>query len=518
MRTITLCIALVCFSSTALAAKWNGGAGVSQEVLNRYDARNHKGMPYRLLLPAGYASSESYPLLVSMHGGSGVGDDNESQMLHWTANFVNGTWRTDFKCVTICPQSANGWHKPTADKNNVFALIDIVCQSYSIDENRIYIIGHSGGAFGIWQMLAMNPNRFAGAICSAGGADIKDCSKYKDVPIWNFHGDADKTIPVSYSRAIYDEMVRIGGNLKYSELPGKGHGSSWTAFARKGTKNDGPYPTQFASAQVERTTSRQWNWLFSQSKTSGGGSEEIAALNETLKEINDRFKNVDVRLVEWPAELQKKLGEMKRIAFMAFPEKRPTGKLPLLISLHGGGGRKMSLQKQLVRSTEVKGLGLAELAGKDLILLEPNTADMWNADTLDTMLDYVLETHPEIDTDRIYVMGHSMGAHGTWAWINKSPGRFAAASPSGIGIGDSGEVEGLVDLPIWGLVGGADKKDRVAGIKRMVERLREAGNKQVNYTEFPEADHATANAAVFSSVELVEWMLGFARGNSKPVK
>jgi len=41
----------------------------------------------------------------------------------------------------------------------------------------------------------------------------------------------------------------------------------------------------------------------------------------------------------------------------------------------------------------------------------------------------------------------------------------------------------------------------------MVERLREAGNKQVKYTEFPEADHATANAAVFSSVELVDWML-----------
>ena len=115
-------------------------------------------------------------------------------------------------------------------------------------------------------------------------------------------------------------------------------------------------------------------------------------------------------------------------------------------------------------------------------------------------------------------MGHSMGACGIWAWINKSPERFAAASPSGIGIGDIGDVEGLVDLPIWGMVGGADKKDRVAGIKRMVERLREAGNKQVKYTEFPGADHATANAAVFSSVELVESMLEFSGGNSRPVK
>lgn len=512
MRTFTLCIALFGLTFNALTAQWNRGADVPQEVLEQYEALNFDGMPYRFLLPEGYTPSERYPLLVSMHGGSGVGDDNESQILHWTANFVNDTWRSDFKCVIICPQSANGWHKPTADKDTVFALIDNICQNYSIDENRIYTIGHSGGAFGIWQMLAMNPDRFAGAICSAGGTDTQDCSLYKDVPIWNFHGDADKTIPVSYSRAIFEEMVRIGGNLKYSEIPGKGHGLSWTSFALEGTKNDGPYPTQFASAQVDRTTSRQWDWLFSQSKTGGEGNEEIAALNETLRGINDRFKKVDVRLIEWPAALQENFGELKRIAFMATPVKRPAGKLPLLVSLHGGGGKTMSLQKQLDRSAKVKGLGLAERAGRDLILLEPNSAGDWNADTLNAMLDYVLETHPEIDANRIYVMGHSMGGRGTWTWINESADRFAAASPNGSGIGDSGNAQALVRLPIWGMVGGADKPETIAGIKRMVERLREAGNKQVKYTEFPDANHAAANAAVFSSVELVDWMLGFSKG------
>ncbi|MEC7906757.1 MAG: hypothetical protein VYC82_05995 [Verrucomicrobiota bacterium] len=30
--------------------------------------------------------------------------------------------------------------------------------------------------------------------------------------------------------------------------------------------------------------------------------------------------------------------------------------------------------------------------------------------------------------------------------------------------------------------------------------------------EFPGANHAAANAAVFSSVELVDWMLGFSKG------
>ena len=52
--------------------------------------------------------------------------------------------------------------------------------------------------------------------------------------------------------------------------------------------------------------------------------------------------------------------------------------------------------------------------------------------------------------------------------------------------------------------------DLVAGAT--VERLRAAGNANVKHTEFPGASHSEGNAAVFSSVELVEWMLGFSRG------
>lgn len=234
-------------------------------------------------------------------------------------------------------------------------------------------------------------------------------------------------------------------------------------------------------------------------------------LNRTLDEINNRFEHIDVTLVEWPDALQKKLGKLKRVAFMAFPVKKPTGKLPLLISLHGGGGKEMSLEQQLARSAKVKGLGLAEVAKKDLILLEPNTAEDWNVNSLNAMLDYILKNYEEIDANRVYVMGHSMGGRGTWTWINESSDRFAAAAPCGFSADETGDAEHLVNLPIWGMAGG-DDGDRATGIKKMVERLKHAGNKNVRHTEFKGADHAGGNAAVFSSVELVDWMLGFSSG------
>lgn len=240
-------------------------------------------------------------------------------------------------------------------------------------------------------------------------------------------------------------------------------------------------------------------------------AKEVAETKQTLAAINDRFVRVEVELVEWPDELHQQLGKLKKIAFMATPVKKPAGKMPLLIALHGAGGRTISLQEQLARSAEVKGLRLAELAGRDLILLEPNTADVWDAGSLNTMLDYVLKTfEQEIDENRVYVMGHSMGGWGTWTWINESPQRFAAAAPCGFPAEETGDAERLVSLPIWGMAGG-DDGPRTTGVKRMVERLREAGNKNVKHTEFAGANHSEANAKVFSSVELVDWMLELSR-------
>ncbi len=195
---------------------------------------------------------------------------------------------------------------------------------------------------------------------------------------------------------------------------------------------------------------------------------------------------------------------------MGFPENKPSGKLPLLIALHGAGGKRKTLEEQLLRSSEVKGLALAELSGRDLILLEPNSSDSWDVDKLDIMLDYVLSTYNEIDEKRIYVVGHSMGGSGAWRWILQSPDRFAAAAPCGFGGGANPDgIEVLKDLPIWAMVGG-DDGGNVASIQKMVDNLRAIGNVNVRHTAFPGANHPEGNAAVFSSVELVDWMLAFS--------
>ena len=241
-----------------------------------------------------------------------------------------------------------------------------------------------------------------------------------------------------------------------------------------------------------------------------------ANLNETLSGMNAQFKNVEVELIEWPSELHEKLGKMTKFALVTWPVEKVEGKQPLLINLHGGGQRwfDFDFQRQLEIAAQMgmkRGFDLAELVGKGLITLDPNTAERWSVDSLDTMLDYVLETFPEIDEDRVYVMGYSAGGGATWRWINQSSDRFAAAAPCGFTGGSANDdAKKLANLPIWTMAGSEDGKNP-AGIRKMVERLSAAGNVNVNHTEFEGADHREGGRAVFETAELVDWMLGFSK-------
>lgn len=207
-------------------------------------------------------------------------------------------------------------------------------------------------------------------------------------------------------------------------------------------------------------------------------------LLQTLAEMNAWFNNVRVGLLEWPSELQETLGGMTELALATRPIGMIDEKLPLLIDLHGGGSRwwEQTLQEQLETAAEQgmkRGYDLLKLSGKAMFGLNPNTGVRWEADSLDVMLDNALENSPNVDTDRVYVMGYSAGGGATWRWINQSGDRFAAASPDGFrGKDGDDDIEKTKSLPIWAIAGGEDGRNP-SGITAMAERLEAAGNENV---------------------------------------
>ena len=527
---------------------------VSQETFDLYEPGEFKGVKYRLMKPIDFDPEKTYPLILSLHGAGGRGTGNIKSLRNWNEWLADEALRRKHPCFVLAPQSPTSWFDPTSEFSvlpdpdavtiedlpegmrkfgertlalaaevvenpddprlkqgvlgRVLEYIDTeLSVNYKIDTDRVYCLGHSMGGAGTFTAIYQHPERFAAAIPSSGiFFPWLDANRIKDIPIWIFHGKDDKVVDYVGSRNPFERLQKLGANTKLTTVTGVGHAAT-LSFNYPGDDPDKGYLTEYASDRPDKTDN-VWDWLFARRRSGQGDNSE---LNAALAAVNDGFKNVEVELIEWPDALRPELGVLKEIAFVAYPARRPGGKLPLLISLHGGGGKEMSLSRQLTRSAEVKGLRLAELAGQDLIVLEPNSSDSWEPASLNAMLEYVLKTFPDVDENRLYVMGHSMGGVGTWAWINESPDLFAAAAPCGFPVEEPGNPERLVDLPIWGMAGGNDGP-RTAGIKEMVDRLRAAGNPNVKHTAFPGASHSQGNAAVFSSEELVKWMLGFSTG------
>lgn len=95
-----------------------------------------------------------------------------------------------------------------------------------------------------------------------------------------------------------------------------------------------------------------------------------------------------------------------------------------------------------------------------------------------------------VDPDRIYLMGHSMGGGGTWHLGAKYPDLWAALAPVAPAIYTSpDELEEIRHIPVIVLMGDADELVDVEVTRRWVARMRELGM-QHSYVEIPGGDHS----------------------------
>jgi predicted peptidase len=128
-------------------------------------------------------------------------------------------------------------------------------------------------------------------------------------------------------------------------------------------------------------------------------------------------------------------------------------------------------------------------------------------------LDVVAAIQKEfnIDDDRLYIGGLSMGGFGTWDIVTAHPHMFAAAFPI-CGGGDPSKAAQLVDLPIWAFHGGNDDVVDPNLSRNMIKAIEEAGG-HPKYTEYPGVGHDSWSHA-FKEPGLLEWLFAQKRGGT----
>ncbi|MGL4993168.1 MAG: prolyl oligopeptidase family serine peptidase [Bacteroidales bacterium] len=122
--------------------------------------------------------------------------------------------------------------------------------------------------------------------------------------------------------------------------------------------------------------------------------------------------------------------------------------------------------------------------------------------SLKEMIDIYISL-PEIDSKRIYIVGLSMGAMGTYDIVSRFPKTFAAAVPI-CGTVNPDKLKNIENVSFRIFHGDADNIVPVEGSREAYKALKKAGTK-VEYIEYPGCNHGSWNPA-FNEKDFLEWI------------
>jgi hypothetical protein len=191
----------------------------------------------------GLAAGEPAALFLSLHGAS-------VEAINQSGSYEPKTWG---HVVAPTNRRPYGFNWEEWGRLDALEALDVVKERYNIDENRIYLTGHSMGGHGVWHIGSLFPDRFAAIGPSAGwisfwtyrfrGIDLGDTTAARrmirrattpsetfmhapnlaQLGVYVLHGAADDNVPVTEARTMVERLGTFHKDFVYHEQPGVGH-------------------------------------------------------------------------------------------------------------------------------------------------------------------------------------------------------------------------------------------------------------------------------------------------------
>ena len=197
-----------------------------------------------------------------------------------------------------------------------------------------------------------------------------------------------------------------------------------------------------------------------------------------------------------------------------FPEGYTEGeKYPVIIFLHGAGTRNPDINA-LKRNVF---FGITDSMEKfPFVRVAPHCVNGTWFDYIPTLKSFAasIASEPWADSERIYLLGNSMGGYGTWQLAMSAPELFAAIVPI-CGGGMSWNAATLANVPVWAFHGENDTTVYPAESERLVSRVIKYGG-QARLTLYPDTGH-NSWTPTFKNPEVYEWLLSHKNTNSKEI-
>ena len=196
--------------------------------------------------------------------------------------------------------------------------------------------------------------------------------------------------------------------------------------------------------------------------------------------------------------------EKWRVPFVEYSPERCGGKLPLIIQLHGAGERGCGGDD--LGLVDVHGFSkiMANREYPCIFIMPQCPRDSFWAARVESIVAFIdqLKSEYEIDEDKVYLTGLSMGGYGTWYTAMARPDIFAAIAP--VCGGGMAWNAGVLKMPVWAFHGVEDTAVSVTQSDEMVEKLLSAGA-DVKYSRVEGVGHNVWNHTY--NEELLAWFL-----------
>ena len=243
-------------AALAITASQLSAQKLETGFLDRAVVVNKTEYRYQVYVPREFSRSKKWPVIIALHGGGTYGSDGirptEGGFGRVIRSRPNG-----FPAIVIFPQAhadgTPGWQLEGGQA--ALAALDKAIKEFNGDPKRVVLTGLSAGGNGTWSIASRYPERFAAIVpvcgfiikfkgiasavdypalapAEAGDPYAYMARKVAAIPVWIFHGDADKNVSVEESRKMAAALRAIGANIQYTEFSGVEHNAWDPAYAR----------------------------------------------------------------------------------------------------------------------------------------------------------------------------------------------------------------------------------------------------------------------------------------------
>lgn len=189
--------------------------------------------------------------------------------------------------------------------------------------------------------------------------------------------------------------------------------------------------------------------------------------------------------------------------------------LPVILFLHGASLTGSNLER-------VRRYGVLDAVEKGkyipALVVAPQSpkGTPWNPERVAKVLDFVQQKY-DTDTNRVYVVGMSLGGYGTMDFVGTYPHRVAAAAAL-CGGGSPKLACNLSQVPLWIMHGTADRAVPLSESQKMVDAMAACGDtSRLIFTKYPGYGHGGL-ARVFYADDFYVWLLSHDRcDTARPV-